>query len=1030
MNLSPSLIIAVAVLISACGLKAQPTLSSTNAAPQRVAVVDFTIESTAVNTRDWSAGLEDYFEMALEKQNVAVLERRNIRLVLGERGLQSQGLLSAESLSQARLPSVNCFISGTLASPAANEFALSISVVRADKAEVVSALTRRGAYPTEWLPAIDSLAREVGERLQVAKPGSAQRSEFEMMTWLPEAALPFFKGLDFFGRGDYAAAIPWFRESYGKDRHFEIARRWEARTYRKLGLGALAQVASGVTNIEASAATHQRPVVAIVVSERVPAAGRAAFVQALLKDSRFELFDPTAIGATAREIDLQLTGQMAAPINERSVWLVVDDVIYLDAPEPQTLAARQQSLLSGEMVRQAGVQGKSTEQASYTNLARELLKNETAAITISPGNASREALPEPGRLEPGDTSLPKALRLVQAEPDSARRWIGLADVYGGGEFKSVCLDEAVAAVGRKRDQPDAAFWLSSALWRKRDMTRRVFYEPTPQLRASNPLTNDFAILLQWFPQSREAVSLAEVTNHGEGSFTYVDPADRRCLAPVYTNYFVWSLGIHAPSKTAEVPPVTDTQRFARLDEYLRSHRNAPAWQLANTLRLSGDASSQAKVHATFTNLLESALHEREQFKEFSSAVAAGNPQQVLTIGQPLLKCIDWRQRAEVINQCGEAARKQKGAPEQLKFLFSQARQYREDFVVNPETGVPEARMEYQLLENSSLVQPIGQWTDFGYKPLMGVVAEITYGQPPSELTKEILTWIRNDPALPLEKQLTAAFDLALWEEAHGHAFEALEMLKEVLRQTEGTAWPLRRNNGWSQTIESAASDALRKVRIYTDMAGELCDCCGKAPEAPLQKPANYEEMNRKLEQLWRQMRGEAGTNHSPVGQQLLEDKGNLFPVILYKLRAGEEISHMMAFCRWLGTNALPALPLIIQTIHRGEPFEDYNNALSALGGLGQAAGCAKPLLILARENAENSNFAYALKRIGPAPRRVMPLLAQLLYHKDPEVCKLAAKAIMETASLGPQFQNLTEERQVAEVRKWWEETGSRMKWEP
>ena len=29
---------------------------------------------------------------------------------------------------------------------------------------------------------------------------------------------------------------------------------------------------------------------------------------------------------------------MAAPLNERSVWLVVDDLIYLDAPEEHLLS--------------------------------------------------------------------------------------------------------------------------------------------------------------------------------------------------------------------------------------------------------------------------------------------------------------------------------------------------------------------------------------------------------------------------------------------------------------------------------------------------------------------------------------------------------------------------------------------------------------------------------------------------------------------------------------------------------------------
>ena len=190
------------------------------------------------------------------------------------------------------------------------------------------------------------------------------------------------------------------------------------------------------------------------------------------------------------------------------------------------------------------------------------------------------------------------------------------------------------------------------------------------------------------------------------------------------------------------------------------------------------------------------------------------------------------------------------------------------------------------------------------------------------------------------------------------------------------------------------------------------------------------EINLKLGQLWKQQIGEAGTNLPPIKDQLLADEENFFPVILYKLRTGQEVSHTLIFCSDLGTNALPALPVIMKIIQRGEPFQDYNNALSALGALGPAAGCAKPLLILARENADNGNFKYALKRIGPAPRQVMPQLAQLLYHKNPEICKLAAHAVIETAGLNQnQFEKNSDEQLVLSVRQWWEEQGVKQAWD-
>jgi len=71
-------------------------------------------------------------------------------------------------------------------------------------------------------------------------------------------------------------------------------------------------VSDGKTNGVRVTLEIKRPVVAVVASEKVSAAGRSAFVQALAESGQFELFEPASIGATAREIDLQFTGQMAA----------------------------------------------------------------------------------------------------------------------------------------------------------------------------------------------------------------------------------------------------------------------------------------------------------------------------------------------------------------------------------------------------------------------------------------------------------------------------------------------------------------------------------------------------------------------------------------------------------------------------------------------------------------------------------------------------------------------------------------------
>lgn len=1006
-----------------------------------IAVLDFKLEKPAANVDERVAGLEDFFEVALQKQDVPVLERRNIRLVLAERTLQNGGL-TAETLSQAKLPSVDFFVDGHVSFPSPEKFVLTLSIIRSDKATVESAITRHGNYPADWLPAIEALAKEASQRLQLPKRERPERSEFEEITWLPEAALPFFKGLGYFSRGDYAGAVPWFRESYGKDRHFEVARQWEARCYEKLDLPQLATAfTGGKTNLAARSKNSGRTVAAVVASDKIPAAGRAAFVQALAKAGQFELFDPKAIGATAREIDLQLTGQMAAPLDERSVWLVVDELIYLNALDEHTLVVCEQNLLSGEVLRQKKAKVSSADEKSCAALAKAFLddKSKTSAQNIGVTGPGQSDLPEPTRQDPGEVAMAKALRLAAANPQSARLWIGLADFYPN-ETRKMLLEKAVSVIATNRQSPDASFWLASALWREREMTRRIFYTPTATRLAPNPLTNDFARLLQWFPDSHEAKNLVEVTNHGEGSYVYTEIKDRRYLDSVFDyGSRLRPPPAPKPSKTelvvqADQPVrvVTDEERLARLKEYLTQNRPAPAWQLANFLRTSKDPAVQPQAMAIHGNLLQAIVRERDQFKEFTAAVAAKQSSKILELGRALLNCVDRRQRAEVIEKCGDVIQQQQGVPAQAGFLFEAAQQYRKDFLLDPADptrGVPANDIEYQVLENSTLIQPVIYGKDYGYEPLMGKVAEMAHALPPSDLTRNILEYLRDDSSLPLEKRLTAAYDLAMLEQAQGKTFEALDLLKDVLRQTEGTGLPLRRNNSWSQSIESAAFDALRKIRVYAGADVEICDCCGKVPDEPPQKPANFEAMNRLLETLWRQQIGEV-THLPPIDQQLIAHKEELLPVIIYKLRTGQEVSHMLSFCGDFGTNALPALPVILQIIRRGEPFQDYNNALYALGAIGPAAGCAKPLLILARENADNGNFQFAFKRIGPAPRRVMPQLASLLYHKNPEVCRLTAEAVIETSGLEQkQFKNVSIERQVNMVRAWWENTGSRQSWQ-
>jgi len=389
-------------------------------------------------------------------------------------------------------------------------------------------------YPADWLPSIEALARDVSGRLRSAKPEAAARSEFAALTWLPEAALPFFTGLEYYGRGDLAAAIPWFRNALGRDQHFTLARQWEARAYRHLNLPVLAQAAwpAGKNTQEfPEAGTAPRPVVTVVAQNAISTEGRLAFQQALAQSGQFEVFEPASIGATTREIDLQLTGQMAAPLNERSVWLVVDSLIYLDAVAGQ-LRARQHHLLSGAVQRAAEISATARfTETSAADLAAAFLQTKpiASAATVANNAPDQAALTDPGPGDRSEVAFAKVLSLVKAQPDQARHWISLADRYRDSESRTWLLDQAITAIDRDRKQPDAPFLLASALWRLRTMQRQAWMYSRESEYRENALTNDFARLLQWFPDSPDArLALAE-TSRKSGIYVYSHPKDHRYL---------------------------------------------------------------------------------------------------------------------------------------------------------------------------------------------------------------------------------------------------------------------------------------------------------------------------------------------------------------------------------------------------------------------------------------------------------------------------------------------------------------------
>jgi hypothetical protein len=919
---------------------------------------------------------------------------------------------------------------------AGNEFALQVSMIRADTATVESSFTRSGVYPTEWLAALDSLAKEAVGRLRTTTQAVSSRSEFEALTWLPEAALPFFKGLEYYARGDFPLAAGWFRTASGKDPRFDQARWWETRALRQFGFPELAEFALAATRQGAGPVRTnlaKLPVVTVIAPDGVPSAGHAAFVNSLARSGRFELFEPQAIGATAREIDLQLTGQMAAPLNERSVWLVVDSMVFLEMADGE-LRARQSDLLSGQPLREATVPAVGAPDQSFVRLAELFLKVPAQEEAKLLPTLAEQSVVEPKAGDRSEVVFGKVLRLAKAHPEQARPWIGLADFYGEWTPRMLLLDRAIATIEADPKQPDAPFLLTSALWRKRVMVRRAWFYPGSSGYQENPLTNDFALLLKLYPDSTEAQTLDEWT-HRAGKYTYSHPKGKD------TRYLIGAAYGGGGPDASEIigngkPPVAVGERewLARLKQNRELGNNAKAWMQANWGVPPLSSGAKAEVARINAELLPIALREDAQFKAFTTAIERGEKERALALGQELLRCLFRTQRLAVIEKCAGLIIALRGCEAQVNFLLAQMERYQEDFNIDPVTGEPRTETVDFRFDNPR--QP-GSWAntspDLSYARVLGELVESGTGCGSLELTAKVYEALWNNEALPLRNRLTAQFDLARTRYDQGRAFEAMELLQELLQQPEIAGVPQARGGSWgSMMVEPAAFNLLKKIRLFADPEMDFSDCCGELPRSPLPRPDNLDEMNRWFADLWSRVRGGVGGTNGSIKVELIERRAEALPAILYNLQQRQEAQRMLMFAGFLGTNAVAALPWVTHYVCWSDPYPYvlYGNALAALANIGEPAGCALPVLILASEGSDYLfNVKAALARIGPAPPRVMPYLARLLYHKNPAVAEQAAQAMTETAGLkARRFAGKSGEELILGVRNWWEQDGSRRDW--
>jgi hypothetical protein len=1012
-----------------------PTLADDNPTTDvvpTVAVLD--LEAGAKTPGQWLAGAPEFIEMSLQKAGVATLERRQIRLVLGERGVWQSGLISPENVTTARLPLPGFFIEGSLRQVATNRFSIEVSLVHARTATLEASFTETGVYPEEWVPALGNIARQAATRLLKMQSVPFQPTEPEAISWVPESAFKFFQGIERYGACDYGDALASFHELRMDDRNSKPAWLWEARCYKQCGLPdqadlILRKLRLADLPVASNALGVGRPVVAVLAMKGIDPEVQMQVAQRLADSGKFAVFDPAWIGATAREIDLQLTGEMAASLNDQSIWLAVDSAILLDVvsdgnDKNKSLRLRQQNLLSGKITYEASLKlNGSNPKSLWQRLAGQFLEGGTPPVAADIPLRMRTEPDERSLEDSPTTVLAKALRLVQRNPSDPKWLIGLADCYspwvnglnylnGRRQYpmdyyqKLLCLDRVINEIEQNKEQPRASFWLASALWRKR-VTRES--QPWKQMiegdRWQVSFNEEFKPLRDWFPQSEDTIALQQSTNSAQAPAQYLK------------SVFHPSTTTTVPSETAAEAAKSDAiqNTLFELRRQVQQTNYVKAYTLFWILQQLG--ASQDTLNNAFPQIQQVYDAQENLFREFNRQTEKMDSSGRLTdTSERMMQSCSAELRMYAIRTLADAVEKREGHSARIRFLCNQVQSWLEDFGPMADSSTLSWVQDQLLMtfwKDANKMSDARQYQD-------------------SERCYQI---IHDAEYVPQAKRLTAAYDLAGDDFKQQHYFEATELLREIVKQTENNpVRPDRAYTGSYDDLHQLAFSLLKKARLFGDAKLDMKRCCGSVTNVEVSDT----EENRETEKLFREWENvpsnpESGSEKDRRRAALVARGSAILPVLIQKLEKNEGTTwQLMRVFTDLGPQAAPAIPYVAPLVS-GLDHGTAMNALDALSKIGRPAACTLPILILTAEQEDpylRVNAEWAIRKVGVAPPRVVPCLAQLLDHPNPDVRLRAAKAVIASAKLPRKnFSGKKDDELVAAVRNWWQESGSKQTWE-
>lgn len=436
----------------------------------------------------------------------------------------------------------------------------------------------------------------MGVKLRETQTAAGKVLPGHAITWMPEASLWFFQGLDCYASGHAAQAVIAFRQARRWDEQFRLAWLWEARSYQRLGLAAQAQRVLEAAHLSEKPISKagRDPVFAVVAGNGITPEEKQELERALSGNGGLAVLDPRWIGSSAREVDLQLTGQMTARTTAGNVWLMVDHLIFLEKTSGANskYQARQQNALTGKVENRAetGVGTNSLDQLAQRLLAQSRRVSGVAEkIPDAPKN-SRAVFSLP--VNSGEVELARCLDRVARQPADARALLAAADACQTWESELIFnpandqrergvewrvreefLNQAIAAIRRNPSQKDASFLLASALWRQRHTPEYGIWAGS---FSGMPLREQMQPLLELYPNSADATNLAESITENAVQNQRSVPTDPRYLQPVINPETNSEMAVAVPSENSGEPPDAEERRQAFISAFYQNQMDQAA----------------------------------------------------------------------------------------------------------------------------------------------------------------------------------------------------------------------------------------------------------------------------------------------------------------------------------------------------------------------------------------------------------------------------------------------------------------------